>query len=861
MTNEAINIPIQLKTRHGLEIRNHPVEFGVPFPRGAVAALAHVSLFSCDGAPVPCEWTEILRWPDESIRWGALRFMATGDSFFLRSVPDDFSQVESTIQISSCERERHVDTGAVSFVLATDCFALRSDSGISMSPDLLKDARGRSYRFQIESWEMERSGAVSATFLLKGRFVSRRNRSFCNGECRISFWANTALIRIEFTLWNPNAARHRGGLWDLGDPRSVYFRSLHFSFNFPGDSYQPQSLYLSVEPGGDLIQSQSESLSIHQSSSGGPTWQNLAHVDRNNIPTPKFKGYRQFCGQSMTMGIRANPAVICKNSVISAAFALEDFWQRFPSRLEIQPGGVSIEPFPSADCQDFELQGGEKVTFRLWADFDCRNEAAALLPARIDVIPVLPADWHRCAQSISGLSCNGKATDPWIVDYMQTAVEGPHSFFDRRESFDEYGWRNFGDLPADHELLHFKQNRQFVSHYNNQYDLVQGFLTQFALTSDSRWFELARDLARHVIDHDIYHTVNDKSAYNGGYFWHTAHYLHAGTATHRSFSRLASDPLPRGFGGGPADEHNYTTGLAYYYLMSGDVRAKEVVVQLATWVRNMQDGWKTRFKYLSRNETGLATGTASLLFQGPGRGSGYSINACLDAFALTSDRQWLSTADHFLGICIHPADDPAGMGLLDREGRWSYVVFLQVLGKYLDLRMEIDEPGREFHFARESMLTYARWMAEAEYPYLDHPEELEYPTSTWAAQELRKACVFLFAAKYGPPNEQALFAEKADYFFSRGRQYLESFEDKASTRNMAIVLLTAPSYLQLKETAKKTSNTSAAAYEFEPRIKLFPQKLDAMRKFKRIVKTCGLYGIVELCRYALDCFSASRKRR
>ena len=54
---------------------------------------------------------------------------------------------------------------------------------------------------------------------------------------------------------------------------------------------------------------------------------------------------------------------------------------------------------------------------------------------------------------------------------------------------------------------------------------------------DPRWRVLMDDLARHVADIDIYHTVEDKAAYNGGLFWHTCHYVDAGTSTHRSYPR------------------------------------------------------------------------------------------------------------------------------------------------------------------------------------------------------------------------------------------------------------------------------------------------------------------------------------
>jgi hypothetical protein len=76
-----------------------------------------------------------------------------------------------------------------------------------------------------------------------------------------------------------------------------------------------------------------------------------------------------------------------------------------------------------------------------------------------------------------------------------------------------------------------------VSHYNNQYDPVAGFVFQFLRTGDPRWWTMATELASHVIDIDVYHTTRDKSAYNHGLFWHTYHYGDADTATHRTYPR------------------------------------------------------------------------------------------------------------------------------------------------------------------------------------------------------------------------------------------------------------------------------------------------------------------------------------
>src|SRR5207248_3079 len=162
---------------------------------------------------------------------------------------------------------------------------------------------------------------------------------------------------------------------------------------------------------------------------------------------------------------------------------------------------------------------------------------------------------------------------------------------------------------------------------------------------------------------DIYHTDFDKSAYNHGLFWHTYHYVDAGTSTHRSYPRGTA-------GGGPADEHNYTTGLMLHYFLTGDRQSRQAVLELAQWVIDMDDGRKTVFRWLDRGPTGLASATASPFYHGPGRGAGNSINALLDGFRLSGKPSYLSKMEELIRRCIHPADDVAARNLLDAERRW-----------------------------------------------------------------------------------------------------------------------------------------------------------------------------------------------
>src|SRR5262249_40594633 len=152
--------------------------------------------------------------------------------------------------------------------------------------------------------------------------------------------------------------------------------------------------------------------------------------------------------------------------------------------------------------------------------------------------------------------------------------------FARREVSDEYGWRHYGDLYADHEAAHYTGPGPIISHYNNQYDVIYGALLQYYRTGDAPWAELLEPLARHVIDVDIYHTTEDRAAFSGGLFGHTDHYRDATTGTHRGYSR-ANAPPGQDYGGGPGSEHNYTDGLLHYHYLNGDPLARDAVLGLA----------------------------------------------------------------------------------------------------------------------------------------------------------------------------------------------------------------------------------------------------------------------------------------
>ena len=306
--------------------------------------------------------------------------------------------------------------------------------------------------------------------------------------------------------------------------------------------------------------------------------------------------------------------------------------------------------------------------------------------------------------------------------------------------------------------------------------------------------------------------------------------MDAGKSTHRSYPAA-----PGVTGGGPSAEHDYALGLALHYYLTGDPDSKAAVVELANWVCAMDDGRKNIFRWLDRGDTGWASATGSLEYQGPGRGAGNSIATLLTAARVTSHHAFVSKAEALIRRCIHPSDDPNRHDLLDPERRWSYTVFVQALGSYLRFKAERNELDGAYAYARDSLLTYARWMRGAEYPYLDKPELLEYPTETWVAQELRKAEVFVTASLYTDGAEREQMKERAEFFFEYAIRTLHTLPTASFTRPLALILSYsgAVPWLRLHPDARAGHTaTPPASVHAAPQATFVPQRFRAIRRAK-----------------------------
>jgi hypothetical protein len=236
------------------------------------------------------------------------------------------------------------------------------------------------------------------------------------------------------------------------------------------------------------------------------------------------------------------------------------------------------------------------------------------------------------------------------------------------------------------------------------------------------------------------------------------------------------------------------------------------------------------------------------------------VAALLDGHRLTGERAFLDKAEELIRRVIHPADDVAGRVALrtdrqtiDAENRWFYVMFLQTLGKYLDHKAERGEVDGRYAHARESLLHYARWMAKHEYPYLDRPEVLEYPTETWAAQDLRKCDVFLFAARHADGEERRQMLERAEFFFRYAVTALSGMKTRTLCRPVVLLLSHGWMRAWLIHNPEAVAPRPTGAHDFGRPEVFVAQKARAKKRVKLLLAGIGIaiaiLGLVGMLRW------------
>jgi len=459
-----------VRERHGIARRGEPIRSGVPLARGALRDAAEAALFDASGTPVAAQFRALATWPDRSIKW-----------LLVDACVSSSANAEQNLSI-----RRAATTGAAGIELRESGDRLRIDTGravfdlpraggpllaaVTLGGAACLDTRGVSLRasgahgsalnLRLIETVIEERGAVRTTVSRCGVLESG-GAEVARLRLRLAFVRDSAAVRIECELWNPRAARHVGGLWDLGDAGSLHLQDLSLQVH---PAQPPQRLEWQSAPG-EWQEAGTSTWSLYQDSSGGERWNSPNHLDARGKLTVAFRGFRVQGegGRLLAQGERATPAVRLTGPAGTLTASVEKFWQNFPKALRWDGGTLGIGLFPAECAAGFELQGGEKKRHTVLLEFE--PEAAqgpAALHAPLGVAP----DPREAAASgaIAYLLPAGDDRNAGYLRYNDSIVAGANSFTAKRELIDEYGWRHFGDLYADHEAVNHHGSEPFISH-------------------------------------------------------------------------------------------------------------------------------------------------------------------------------------------------------------------------------------------------------------------------------------------------------------------------------------------------------------------------------------------------------------
>ncbi|TWU01280.1 hypothetical protein [Stieleria varia] len=832
----------------GIDRFQQPVSVGIPFSDENCTLPTHI--IDEAGKHTACQCSVLSKWASGRPRW----VLITACVDILSHSASEF-WLSDDHPVSASSTHTHELVAKTSASSLPSLLSVDRDAFASIGTELsVVRQNGESMVLQIQHSDQVADGPVYRTLSVTGNLGARRPIRFI---IRATHYKPAGLFKVELTLHNPRRAEHQGGFWDLGDPQSEHVESavLSFSSDFAAD----RTLHWKEQQDSQWMHSDLKNWSLSQLNSGGQRWQSRVHVDAQGNVLSGSPGYEVTLDGKVTRGTRAAPTVQLQDHRSCLAATMVDFWQKFPSAMEIDGSSIKTHLYPKHACGAMELQPGEQTTRTVWLSIarpDSRPDELDWVHCPLVAVPTETRmretdglEWvasipigHFGNSSIVGHNVESLASTAGAservdaktprqsiatdADLLEEMLSGDRNFFWKREQIDEYGWRNYGDSWADHEEAYSEDPKPVISHYNNQYDLLQGLLRQYLRTYDPRWWALARPLAEHVMDIDIYHTEKDKAAYNGGLFWHTSHYRDAGLATHRTYSRLMTGDKHHVNGGGPSNEHNYTSGLLLYHHLTGCPRAKEAVLSLANWVIAMDDGCQSVLAPVSSLPTGNASSTSDPGYHGPGRGVGNSINALIDGWQLTREPRYLHKCGELIRRAIHPEDDIAELNLLDAELRWSYTVGLQAAARYEAVVGDTDPELCEY--IRASLIRFGRWMQQNESLYLSEPKVLEFPTETWAAQDMRKGVTMMMISRYLPNSERRAMHDAGVEFFASALQQLREFPTRNGTRPSAIALQQFPlaDHFQADADQSRKVETTRSDRQWPDRLPLRTQKQD-----------------------------------
>jgi hypothetical protein len=610
----ALDATLTVRETAGVARPDGVVSCGVPFAKGAVADVSRLSV-SVGGKPVPAQFDQIAKWDDGSVRWALMTCRAAVPAngkvdVVLRD--DGRNPAPPTpVRIAEGPEDVRISTGPIEFSVNKKRFGLLDGLEVDGKPRLSAEGRGLvlyppgpakqverrdHWNVKVTEYEpgqpivagppsevvVEQAGPMRAVISIRGRFPDV-HKGLIGYTARITVYAGGKTVNLR--VWLENDGAHG-------------YKKPSEWFHFDG---------LAVEFGLDLggpITATCEGVSAEgafrvRQACQGQNWSGLNYT----ITSGK---------NELAKGKRTDGVVALAGAGGKLTAAVRHFWQNYDKAIALDGSKLNIWLWPT-DAQwprmgtavgryrepprftKFTLNalpGGVHKGHELVLDFSGRPAAethAELATPLTAVDPTYvasteaanalfaPADaksdddelnWKLRFWNNMALNIIDPESKQGLVHAETAGAEGGSVWF---------GWMDFGDICSPMGGNY----GGWVAPRNLHHDWTWVVLLQYLRTGDPAYLERGTAMARHQMEVDFNWSDRDAAPHRR-LFRHDV----TDSATHTRWSNQYGFALPRA-------EKNWLAGVALYYLLTGDPKARECALRN---YEGLKEGWIGRIK-------------------------------------------------------------------------------------------------------------------------------------------------------------------------------------------------------------------------------------------------------------------------
>lgn len=587
-------ITLTVRETAGVARRGGVVTAGIPFAKGAVTDLSKLSV-AVEGKTEPAQFKLLSPWPDGSVRWALATFRAdvpAGGKVVVALKPGRRNPApDSPVVVSKRRDAVEVSTGPLRFTVGKSAGALFQSLEVGGRPVLTRAGRG--IVLTSEDGQAVVAGPPSEVVVEEGgpvRAVVRVGGSF--GGVHNGLLRYTARITV-----------HAGG-------KALHVRMWLENDGAHGYDAKPEWLHfdgLAIELGlglGDPVSMTCE----------GVTASGKMRVTQQ-CPEAQWSRFAfTVTGEGIepTRGARTDGVVELRGPHGRMTAAVRHFWQNYDKAIELDGGVLRLWLWPTDSQwprpQNLRgggdqwlknpafvrpglnaLPGGVHKSHQWVLDFSDRSpkEVAAELSAPLGAVNPDYAASTEAANALfaPAITESGHEELDWKFRFWRNLSQNlvdPKAKrglqFARTEGCEQgavwFGWMDFGDVCSPNGGWYSGA----VTPRNLHHNWTWAVLLQYLRTGDPAFLELGTEMARHQMEIDLNWSDRDHEKYR---------------ALFRSDNPCSELHAPmRGLGPAlPNYEQNWLSGLVLYYLLTGDVKARDAALRNGAALRGRVIEW------------------------------------------------------------------------------------------------------------------------------------------------------------------------------------------------------------------------------------------------------------------------------